>query len=120
MGKKCNSKIKYTTARVAGEMIGIVGRVLRSFLFNMLIFVLGFSAGYSYVATMDHYYAKRCTYAKYIQKIENKIDELASLNIEYSKKQDEVRELLRQFSEKLSHEEHCECDSNIGNFLIIR
>ena len=66
MGKKCNSKIKYTTARVAGEMIGIGGRVLRSFLFNMLIFVLGFSAGYSYVATMDHYYAKRCTYAKYI------------------------------------------------------
>ena len=40
--------------------------------------------------------------------------------IEYSKKHDEVRELLRQFSEKLSHEEHCECDSNIGNFLIIR
>ena len=120
MGKKCIRKIKYTTARVVGEMIGIVGRVLRSFLFNMLIFVLGFSAGYSYVATMDHYYAKRCTYAKYIQKIENKIDELASLNIEYSKKQDEVRELLRQFSEKLSHEEHCECDSNIGNFLIIR
>ena len=120
MGKKCIRKIKYTTARVAGEMIGIVGRVLRSFLFNMLIFVLGFSAGYSYVATMDHYYAKRCTYAKYIQKIENKIDELAPLNIEDSKKQDEVRELLRQFSEKLSHEEHCECDSNIGNFLIIR
>ena len=120
MGKKCIRKIKYTTARVAGEMIGMVGRVLRSFLFNMLIFVLGFSAGYSYVATMDHYYAKRCTYAKYIQKIENKIDELAPLNIEYSKKQDEVRELLRQFSEKLSHEEHCECDSNIGNFLIIR
>ena len=120
MGKKCIRKIKYTTARVAGVMIGIVGRVLRSFLFNMLIFVLGFSAGYSYVATMDHYYAKRCTYAKYIQKIENKIDELAPLNIEYSKKQDEVRELLRQFSEKLSHEEHCECDSNIGNFLIIR
>ena len=42
------------------------------------------------------------------------------MDIEYSKKQDEVRELLRQFSEKLSHEEHCECDSNIGNFLIIR
>ena len=120
MGKKCIRKIKYTTARVAGEMIGIVGRVLRSFLFNMLIFVLGFSAGYSYVATMDHYYAKRCTYAKYIQKIENKIDELAPLNIEYSNKHDEVRELLRQFSEKLSHEEHCECDSNIGNFLLIR
>ena len=120
MGKKCIRKIKYTTARVVGEMIGIVGRVLRSFLFNMLIFVLGFSAGYSYVTTMDHYHAKRCTYAKYIQKIENKIDELATLDIEYSKKQDDIRELLRQFSEKLSHEEHCECDSNIGNFLIIR
>ena len=99
-------------------MIGMIGRVLRSFLFNMIIFILGFSAGYSYVATRVHYHTTKCSYAEYIQMIHDKVDELTTMDIEYSKKQDEARVLLEQFRDKLSHDVHSECDSKLGKILI--
>lgn len=117
MRKRCNS-VKYTTARVVGEMIGMIGRVLKSFLFNILVFVLGFSVGYSYIATTVHYHATRCSYASYVKQANAKIDELVALDAQYSQKQDEIRDILKCFNNKLAHDEHHECDNAVGKFLI--
>jgi len=44
----CVGRKKYTTAKMAGEFLGICSRTLRSFLFNVLVFCLGFGACYMY------------------------------------------------------------------------
>lgn len=117
MRKKCNTT-KYTTARVVGEIIGIVGRVLKSFLFNILVFALGIGVGYSYIATTVHYHATKCSYADYISQANIKVDELTALDIQYSKKKDEIRYVLKCLNDKLAHGEHHECNSKIGKLLI--
>lgn len=117
MRKRCNSA-KYTTARVIGEMIGIVGRVLKSFLFNILVFALGVGTGYSYVATTVHYHAAQCSHMNYIKQIHTKIDELAAFDTAYSQKQNEIREVLNCLSDKLAHDDYCECSNAVGKILI--
>ena len=44
----CKNRKKYTTAKMAGEFMGICSRTFKSFLFNVLIFTLGFAACYVY------------------------------------------------------------------------
>jgi len=62
----CMSANQYTTAKVVGEFIGMVGRVLRSAAFNILIFVLGFGVGFVYTATRVHYYGTKSTAYEYV------------------------------------------------------
>ena len=47
----CMGTKKYITIKLAGIVIGSISRVIRSFLFNLLLFALGFGCGYIYVVT---------------------------------------------------------------------
>ena len=117
MKKNCDSNKKYTT-RATGEIIGIVGRVFKLFLFNILIFVLGFSSGYSYVATRVYYYSTKSDNHQYIQQLNLKVDGPTELDLVYTKKQDKMMEMLSQLSNKIYRKEHSELDSYLGKFFI--
>ena len=43
-----------TTIELAGNCMLLLTKVLKSFLFNALIFILGFGVAYVYVVTMVH------------------------------------------------------------------
>ena len=47
----CMGTKEYTTIKFAGIVVGSISRVIRSFLFNLLLFALGFGCGYVYVVT---------------------------------------------------------------------
>jgi len=62
----CQDQKKYTTVKVAGEFVAILGRMLRSFLFNILVFALGFGCGFAFIASRVHYYATKNPQVEYI------------------------------------------------------
>ena len=115
----CMSSRQYTTAKVVGTLLSVVNRVLRSFAFNILMFALGFAVSYIFVASKVHYYAVQHPDIVYLQRITDKMDEMAELDKYYTKKQEEAKQICRELKAKLSHDVHHECGSSIVDKLLI-
>lgn len=116
----CMSSRQYTTAKVVGTLLSVVNRVLRSFCFNLLLFVLGFAVGYIFIASKVHYYAVQHEDTAYLQQISDKIDEMAEMDLTYTKKQEEAKQMIRELKAKFSHDVHHECGNPIGDKIFIR
>lgn len=114
------SSRQYTTAKVVGTLLSVVNRVLRAFAFNVLLFAFGFGVGYVFIASKVHYYAVQHEEAVYLQQIQDKIDEMAAMDLVYTKKQEEAKTLIRELKAKFSHEVHHECDNPVGNKIFVR
>lgn len=108
----------YTTAKVTGVFIGMVGRVLKSTLFNLLMFAVGFCIGASYISCRIHYYATSCSDIEYIKKIESKVNEIEALDAVYDCKEEELRQILKQFWMKMSHDSNAICDKPVLKYLV--
>lgn len=111
----CANRKKYTMIQVAGTFIGILNKLFRSVCFNIFIFIIGFSAGYSYVATAVHYYAKKNKNYECLTHLQNNLKTQQQQIKQYYMTNDEF---IRQAKLKLSHDEHKECESTIGRILI--
>lgn len=88
---------QYSAVKFTGEVLVIVGRVLRSFLFNILVFVLGFGCAYLFLSTKIQLEGDKSTDVMFAQKIE------------YSIKQQKIfisnlEELLKDYKSKLSRD----------------
>lgn len=115
----CMSNRQYTTVKVVGTLLSVVNRVLRSFIFNLLLFAFGFAAGYIFIASKVHYYAVQHPDIVYLQQISDKIDEMAEMDLTYTKKQEEAKQICRELKAKFSHDVHHECGNPIGDKLFI-
>ena len=115
----CMSSRQYTTAKVVGTLLSVVNKVLRSFAFNILMFALGFTVGYIFVASKVHYYAVQHPDIVYLQRLNDKMDEMAELDKDYMKKQEEVKQMIRELKAKFSYDVHHECSNLIVDKLLI-
>ena len=116
----CMSSRQYTIAKVVGTLLSVVNRVLRSFVFNVLLFALGFATGYILIASKVHYYAVQHPDIVYLQKLTDKMDEMAEMDKAYMKKQEEVKQMIRELKFKFSHDVHYEYSNPIVDKLLIR
>ena len=109
----CMSNKQYTTVKVIGTLLSVVCKVLRSFVFNVFLFMLGFAFGYICIASKVHYYAIQHEDAVYLQNISDKIDEMAAMDIIYTKKQEEAKTMIKELKAKFSHDVYHECENPI-------
>ena len=116
----CMSSRQYTTVKVVGTLLSVVNRVLRSFAFNILIFALGFTVGYIFVDSKVHYYAVQHPDMVYLQRLTDKMDEMAEMDKAYMKKQEEVKQMIRELKAKFSYDVHYEYGNPIVDKLLIR
>ena len=116
----CMSSRQYTTVKVVGTLLSVVNRVLRSFAFNILIFALGFTVGYIFVDSKVHYYAVQHPDMVYLQRLTDKMDEMAEMDKAYMKKQEEVKQMIRELKAKFSHDVRYEYGNPIVDKLLIR
>ena len=116
----CMSSRQYTTAKVVGTLLSVVNRVLRSFVFNVLLFPLGFATGYILIDSKVHYYAVQHPDMVYLQRLTDKMDEMAEMDKAYMKKQEEVKQMRRERKAKFSRDVRDECGSPIVDKLLIR
>ena len=72
----CGHKVKYTTTKFVADFLGIVYRVSKSIIFNILLFIIGFGLGYVVVTNEVHYCAVQHDEAEYLQKIQSCIQKL--------------------------------------------
>ena len=73
----CQKDAKYTTAKVAGEFIGILSRLLKTFLFNLFAFVAGFASCFMMMNVLhqhDEMHQKMQLEIEQIEKIVDSID----------------------------------------------
>ena len=115
----CMSSRQYTTVKVVGTLLSVVNRVLRSFAFNILIFALGFTVGYIFVDSKVHYYAVQHPDTVYLQRLTDKMDEMAEMDKAYMKKQEEVKQMIRELKTKFSYDVHYECSNPIADKIFI-
>ena len=115
----CMSSRQYTTARVVGTLLSVVNRVLKSFAFNVLMFTIGFAVSYIFVSSKVHYYAVQHPDIVYLQRLTDKLDEMAELDKDYMKKQEEAKQICRELKTKFSHDVHHECGNPIVDKLLI-
>ena len=101
-------------------MLSVVNRVLRSFVFNILIFALGFAVGYIFVDSKVHYYAVQHPDMVYLQRLTDKMDEMAEMDKVYMKKQEEIKQMIRELKAKFSYDVHYEYDNPVVDRLLIR
>lgn len=106
---------QYTTVKVVGTILSIFNRLCKSIAFNILVLIIGFGFGYVYNASKVHYYTMKHDHITYVEEFESKIRELAIMDIEYTKKQNEALELMEQYKQKLSHDVHHECETTLGS-----
>ena len=116
----CMSSRQYTTVKVVGTLLSVVNRVLRSFAFNILIFALGFTVGYIFVDSKVHYYAVQHPDMVYLQRLTDKMDEMAEMDKAYMKKQEEVKQMIRELKAKFSYDVHYEYGNPIVDKLFIQ
>ena len=116
----CMSSRQYTTAKVVGTLLSVVNKVLRSFAFNILMFALGFATGYILIDSKVHYYAVQHPDMVYLQRLTDKMDEMAEMDKAYMKKQEEVKQMIRELKAKFSYDVHSECSNPIVDKLLIR
>ena len=115
----CMSTKQYTTVKVIGTLLSVVNKVLRSFVFNVFLFMLGFAFGYICIVSKVHYYAIQHEDTVYLQNISDKIDEMAEMDIIYAKKREEAKMMIKELKAKFSHDVHHECENPIINKLFI-
>jgi hypothetical protein len=66
--------------------------------------IVGFSIGFIHAAISIHYDALANSNYEFVVKIEQEVDDLAKLDVEYTKKQKNILTHLKQFKYKLSHD----------------
>lgn len=62
-----------TTIELVGNCLLLLGKVLKSLLFNLLIFILGFGVAYVYIVTLVHTKATQNQNYECIQQIESEL-----------------------------------------------
>lgn len=97
---------QYRPTRFQMQFLGILHRILKSAAFNIFMLILGFGIGFGYVALTIHYYAVANSNYEFVAKIEQKIKEMAEMDVKYTDKEKEVAELLKQFKLKISHDSY--------------
>lgn len=91
------------------RVLAILHRILKSTCFNILMMIIGFLVGFSYMVFDMHFYAVANSNYEFVVKIEHVIKELKELDKEYGEKQDHVLELLEEFKKKLAHDQCDKC-----------
>lgn len=94
------------------QFLGILHRILRSGIFNILMLVVGFGIGFIHAALSIHYNALANSNYEFITKIEQEVKDLAQLDVHYTQKQKNILYQLKIFKHKISHDQ-----SNIDKYL---
>lgn len=91
----CMSKRQYSTMKFAGEFVGLVGRVLKSFLFNLLVFIVGFSLAYIFVVSHVQMKAKKSVDVQFVQQLEKDLEQQKKIV-------EKLEQQVKEYKDKLS------------------
>lgn len=80
----------FKPTRFQMRFLGILHRILRSTYFNILMLIIGFCVGFFHATMLMHYNAIANSNYEFIIKIEQAVEDLAKLDIEYVKKQEYI------------------------------
>lgn len=98
----CQDSTRYKTARVAGEFIGILARLSRSFLFNIFAFAAGFGCCFIVVDVNWQHERSKVSETKIVEEVEKKLGEMKAIDAELHHKQDEAREALEKLKDNIT------------------
>lgn len=97
----CQESARYSTARVAGEFIGLLSRLSRSFLFNIFAFAAGFGCCFM-VIEVNWEKQRSKTDTQIVAEVEKKLTEMQVIDSEMSHKREEVKEALENLKDSMT------------------
>lgn len=102
----------FKPTRFQMQFLGILHRIIKSTLFNILLLIFGFGVGFVHAAFVMHHNAVANSNYEFIVKIEQDIHDLEQMDVHYALKQKSILNHLKMFKCKLSHDY-----SNLDNML---
>lgn len=110
--KSCNN-IKLTAALVLNAVTITILKIIKSFLFNILIFMIGFGLGYVFISQEIHYHAKNHQLYQYVKELDDHLNKLEEMDKDYLKANREVKSILNKLANDIAHDRHCNSSNSI-------
>jgi len=93
--------------RIEIQFLGFLYRISKSVAFNIAMIVLGFATGFVSLVLHYHYVYVMNSNNEFIPKLEQKLKDLEKMDMEYTEKEQEIKELLKEIKMKLVVEDSC-------------
>lgn len=111
----CNNNPKMTLALVLNGITITTLKIIKSFLFNILVFIIGFGLGYVIISQEVHYHAKNHELYQYVEELNLHLEKLNKMDEEYFKINNDVKFILKRMANDIAHEHHCNSSNSILN-----